>query len=89
MTHLFIWKPKNPITIQVNEILAYNVSDSITIDIATDTVMKLKNNRKIKLANGAFIHSDQGFHYTNEMFQKLVKKYESRSIHVQKRKLLG
>jgi putative transposase len=58
-----------------NEILAYNVSDHITLDIATDTLIKLKNNRKVKLAEGGFIHSDQGFHYTNPTFQKIVKNY--------------
>ena len=57
-----------------NEILAYNVSDSITLDIATDTIYKLKKSRKVKLAKDAFIHSDQGFHYTNPRYQKLVKK---------------
>jgi putative transposase len=58
-----------------NEILAYNVSDHITLAIATDTLIKLKNNRKVKLAEGGFIHSDQGFHYTNPTFQKIVKNY--------------
>jgi len=56
-----------------NEILAYNVSSNITLDIATDTILKLKKNRKVKLAKGAFIHSDQGAHYTSPIFQKLVK----------------
>jgi putative transposase len=59
-----------------NEILAYNVSDSLTLNIATDTIHKLKKNRKIKLAKGAFIHSDQGSHYTSPKFQKLVKGYK-------------
>jgi putative transposase len=58
-----------------NEILAYQVSDKITLDIALDTVKKLKKNCPIKLPQNAFIHSDQGFHYTNPKFQKLVKKY--------------
>ncbi len=58
-----------------NEILAYNVSDRITLDIATDTLLKMKNNKKVKFAEGAFIHSDQGIHYTNPLFQKMVKKY--------------
>jgi len=57
-----------------NEILAYHVSDQITLDIATDTLLKLKNNRKVKLAEGAFIHSDQGFHYTHPTYQAMVKK---------------
>jgi putative transposase len=58
-----------------NEILAYNVSDRITLDIATDTLLKLKNNKEVTFPEGAFIHSDQGFHYTNPLFQKMVKRY--------------
>jgi len=56
---------------ETNEILAYEVSESITLDIALNTLKKLK---KLKhLTHDAFIHSDQGFHYTNPTFQKLVK----------------
>ena len=57
-----------------NEILAYNVSDSLKLDIATDTIHKLKKNRSIKLHKDAFIHSDQGVHYTSPIFQELVEK---------------
>ena len=57
-----------------NEVLAHQVSDRITLDIATDTVKKLKRNRKIKLAKGAYLHSDQGGHYTSPVYQKLVRK---------------
>jgi putative transposase len=56
-----------------NEILAYNVSDNLRLDIVTDTIIKLKKNRKIKLTKDAFIHSDQGVHYTSPIFQRLVK----------------
>lgn len=56
-----------------NEILAYNVSDSLTLDIATDTIRKLKNSSHIKLHKDAFIHSDQGVHYTSPKFQTLLK----------------
>lgn len=56
-----------------NEILAYNVSDNLKLDIVTDTILKLKKNRKFKLPKDAFIHSDQGVHYTSPIFQKLVK----------------
>ncbi len=59
-----------------NEILAYNVSDSLKLDIVLDTLHKLKNNRNVKLTKDAFIHSDQGIHYTSPAFQKLVKKYK-------------
>lgn len=79
ITYLFYGKGKKAYLSTIkdgstNEILAYNVSDRITLDIATDTLLKLKNNRKVKLAPEAFIHSDQGFHYTNPTFQKMVKK---------------
>lgn len=57
-----------------NEILAYNVSDRITLDIATKTIHKLMNNKKITLNKDAFIHSDQGSHYTSPRYQKLLKK---------------
>ncbi|WP_332692931.1 IS3 family transposase, partial [Halalkalibacter lacteus] len=58
-----------------NEILAYHISERMTLDLATDTLRKLKKNRRVKLAAGAFIHSDQGAHYTSPIYQKMVKKY--------------
>jgi putative transposase len=57
-----------------NEILAYHVLDRLTLDLATDTLVKLKRNKKVKLVEDAFIHSDQGVHYTSPTFQKHVKK---------------
>lgn len=56
---------------ETNEILAYEVSKSLTLDIALNTLKKLKKQKH--LAHDAFIHSDQGIHYTNPTFQKLVK----------------
>jgi transposase InsO family protein len=78
ITYLFYGKDKKAYLSTVkdgstNEIVAYNVSDSFTLDIATDTIYKLKKNRKIKLTKDAFIHSDQGVHYTSPTFQKLLK----------------
>ncbi|MFX0558789.1 IS3 family transposase [Tepidibacillus infernus] len=58
---------------ETNEILSYEVSDKITLDIALNTVKKLKK-KGGKLAEGAFIHSDQGVHYTSPQFQILVKR---------------
>ncbi|MEK4967257.1 IS3 family transposase [Cytobacillus sp. FSL R7-0696] len=58
---------------ETNEILAYEVSDSLSMDIALNTLRKLKR-KNHHLKDDAFIHSDQGFHYTNPQFQKLVKK---------------
>lgn len=56
-----------------NEILAYHVSNKITLDIATSTIEKLISNKKVILKPDAFIHSDQGFHYTSPKFQQLLK----------------
>lgn len=57
-----------------SEVLAYNVSTNLKIDIATDTLNLLKKNRNVKLAEGVLIHSDQGSHYTSPIYQEKVKK---------------
>jgi len=57
---------------ETNEILAYEVSASLHIEIALNTLDKLKKHNH--LTEDAFIHSDQGFHYTNPKFQAKVKK---------------
>ena len=46
---------------ETNEILAFEVSDKITLDIALDTLRQLKR-RHSHIHKDAFIHSDQGFH---------------------------
>lgn len=56
-----------------NVILAYNVSNRITLDIATKTINNLIRDHKFSLHIEAFIHSDQGVHYTSPKFQKLLK----------------
>jgi len=58
-----------------NEILAYHLSDRITLDIATQTIHKLMNYKKVTLHENAFIHSDQGSHYTSPRYQKLLAEY--------------
>jgi putative transposase len=58
-----------------NELLAYHVSERITLDIATKTIHKLMNNKKVNLHPEAFIHSDQGSHYTSPRYQKLLTKH--------------
>lgn len=57
-----------------NEIVAYNVSTSLKIDIVLDTLDKLKSNPDFAKHSEAFIHSDQGVHYTSPIFQNEVKK---------------
>ncbi|MBC2459874.1 IS3 family transposase [Clostridium beijerinckii] len=56
------------------EILAHHISKRITIDIATETINKLTRQRRVKLHKNAFVHSDQGCHYTSPIFQDLLKK---------------
>lgn len=58
-----------------NEILSYELSSKMTLDIAINTVEKLMSNNQIVLTKDAFIHSDQGVHYTSPKFQKIVKDY--------------
>lgn len=58
-----------------NEILAYHLSDKLILDIATETIHKLVNNKQVQLNEEAVIHSDQGCHYTSPAFQALVKSY--------------
>lgn len=55
------------------EILTHHMSKRITLDIATETILKLKKQKKVKLSVDAFIHSDQGSHYTSPIFQALLK----------------
>ncbi len=56
-----------------NEILACEVSSSLTLDIALNTIKKLTK-KHFKLDESAFVHSDQGSHYTSPIFQNLLKK---------------
>lgn len=58
-----------------NEILSYEVSSSLSLNIAINTIEKLCR-KHFNLSKEAFIHSDQGFHYTSPKFQKLLKSKE-------------
>ena len=57
-----------------NEILSHYLSQSLAIEIVTRTIDKLVQFKSFKLHKDAFIHSDQGAHYTSPIFQKLLKK---------------
>ena len=56
-----------------NEILAYNLSNSLAIEPVTETIDKLVSTDSFKLHKDAFIHSDQVVHYTSPRFQNLLK----------------
>ena len=80
ITYLFYGKGKKAYLSTIkdgstNEILSYHLSDNLKINIVLETLHKLKKNRKIKLSKDAFIHSDQGSHYTSPTFQKQVQNY--------------
>lgn len=55
------------------ELLAHNLSMSFHLPLATDTIESLMRQRSLKLHKDAFIHSDQGSHYTSPTYQKLLK----------------
>ena len=50
-----------------------NVSSSLELDIVITTINNLMANKDFKLSKDAFIHSDQGAHYTSPKYQKLLK----------------
>ena len=56
-----------------NEILSYNISKSLKIDIVIATIDKLIKNNSNILREDSFIHTDQGVHYTSPIFQNKVK----------------
>lgn len=58
-----------------NEILSYKISNSLKINIVTETIENLVSQHKDLLHKDVFIHSDQGSHYTSPKFQKLLKKH--------------
>lgn len=55
------------------ELLAFNLSTDLTLPLATDTIERLMKQRRLKLHKNAFIHSDQGTHYTSPQYQQLLK----------------
>ncbi|WP_295794662.1 IS3 family transposase [Mucilaginibacter sp.] len=56
------------------EIVAWHLSNNITMDIALRTIENLKRNRNIPCFKGILIHSDQGSHYTNPEYVRRVRK---------------
>ena len=55
---------------------SFIVSKNIDLSIATRTLEGLMKNEYFKPHKDAFVHSDQGVHYTSPTFQRLVKKCE-------------
>ena len=55
------------------EIVAWNLSMQINMDLVLKTLEKLKNNISISSLIDALIHSDQGFHYTSPLYICSIK----------------
>ena len=54
------------------QVLAYVLSMSLEVDFVLETVHMLIRNHGISLDADAYIHSDQGCHYTSVKFRELV-----------------
>lgn len=52
--------------------LAYVLSESLEVDFVLETVHRLIRDHGISLDSEAYIHSDQGCHYTSVKFRELV-----------------
>jgi putative transposase len=57
------------------EILAYQVSDSLELKFVENTVEMLVNRSDVILTENTLLHSDQGVHYTSNIYQKLLKDF--------------
>ena len=57
--------------VATKEIVSWQVSRDITMKFVLDSIKNLKKNKIVE--NKTIIHSDQGFHYTNPEYIKIVK----------------
>lgn len=59
--------------ISSREIVSWNMSQHLEMDIVMNTLEKMKNNPAIISLEDILFHSDQGFHYTNPLYINSVK----------------
>lgn len=59
--------------VATREIVAYNVSTSLRMNLVYDTLNQLEDALDGNIHPEAMIHSDQGFHYTHPQYQNRVK----------------
>lgn len=55
------------------EVVAWELSRHIDMRLVLNTVEYLKNNKNVFSFKNILIHSDQGFHYTNPTYIKMIK----------------
>mgnify|MGYP001614220661 CR=1 FL=1 len=58
------------------EVVAFEVSQHLEMDIVLNTVKNMKNNSSISSLKNILIHSDQGFHYTNPQYINMIKELD-------------
>ena len=56
------------------EVVAWNLSMYLGMDLVIDTVENLKQNKDIVKFEEIMIHSDQGFHYTNPLYIGMIER---------------
>jgi len=54
------------------EVVGWNLARHLEMDLVMNTIEKMKNN--LSSFEDAIIHSDQGFHYTNPIYIKKIRK---------------
>ncbi|KUK98399.1 MAG: Transposase [Parcubacteria bacterium 32_520] len=59
--------------ISSREIISWNMSQHLEMDIVMNTLEKMKNNPAILSLENILFHSDQGFQYTNPLYINSVK----------------
>lgn len=55
------------------EIVAWNMTRHLEMDLVINTVENMKNNNVVSSFENVMIHSDQGFHYTNPAYIGRIK----------------
>lgn len=55
------------------EIVAWNLSMHLEMNLVTDTVENMKKNENITTFENVMIHSDQGFHYTDPEYIQMIR----------------
>ena len=58
-----------------NEVVGWNVSQNINMEIVMNTIDNMKKNKSLQISSFEDImtHPDQGFHYTNPQYIKAIK----------------
>ena len=57
------------------EIIAWNLSMHLEMDLVINTLENMKKNENITTFEDVMIHSDQGFHYTNPLYIEMIKQF--------------